>query len=310
MQILITGGCGYLGSVTVPKLLDKGHTITVVDNLMYKTPALLNWATHPNLNFIYGDARDEGLISGLVKKVDAVIPLAALVGAPLCERAAMDAETTMLGAIRMLQKHLSSSQMVIYPNTNSGYGAKSGEQYCTEESPLEPISLYGRLKVTAEQELLDAGNAVTLRLATVFGVSPRMRIDLLVNSFTWEAIVRHYLVIFEKDFKRNYIHIDDVADAFIHCMENFENMKGNAYNCGLDEANYSKAELADIIKSKVKDFYIHYAEIGSDPDKRNYIVSNEKLKQSGFEAKRSVHQGVDELLKAYGMIPKEHYSNY
>jgi nucleoside-diphosphate-sugar epimerase len=210
----------------------------------------------------------------------------------------------------MLIKHISKSQMVIYPNTNSGYGTKSGAVMCDEETPLEPISLYGRTKVQAEKELLATGNAITLRLATIFGVSPRMRIDLLVNYFTWEAVVRHYLIIFEKDFKRNYVHIRDVADAFIHCLENFDKMKGNAYNCGLDEANYSKAELAEIIKSKIPDLSIHYAEIGSDTDKRNYIVSNDKLRKAGFEARRTVQQGVDELIKAYKMIPKEYYSNY
>ena len=310
MKILVTGGCGYIGSVLVPELLKMGHTVFVVDNLMYNNPSLLFCAAEPNLEFIRGDARDEQLIKELVSKVDAVIPLAALVGAPLCKRDPISAETLNHGAISMLIKHISKSQMVIYPNTNSGYGTKSGAVICDEETPLEPISLYGRTKVQAEKELLETGNAVTLRLATVFGVSPRMRIDLLVNYFTWEAVVRHYLIIFEKDFKRNYIHIRDVADAFIHCIENYDKMKANAYNCGLDEANYSKAELAEIIKSKIPNLSIHYAEIGFDQDKRNYIVSNKKLRKAGFKARRTVQQGVDELIKAYKMIPKEYYSNY
>ena len=303
MRILVTGGAGYLGAVMVPELLNAGHQVSVLDNLMYGQTSLLPVATHQGFNFHRGDARDEQSLRELVPKADVVIPLAAIVGAPACERDPLLAESLNLEAIRTLVKLRSPDQMVIFPTTNSGYGTKSGELYCTEESPLEPISVYGRTKVQAEEALLDAGNAVTLRLATVFGVSPRQRTDLLVNHFVYEAIHRGFLLIYEGDFKRNFIHIRDVADCFLYALEHFEDMRDETYNVGLDEANYSKRELADLIKEQVPDLVVTHSETGHDPDKRNYMVSNAKLRRRGFEARRGVSQGIDELTKAYAMLP-------
>jgi nucleoside-diphosphate-sugar epimerase len=209
----------------------------------------------------------------------------------------------------MLNRVRSKEQRIVYPTTNSGYGTKSGSMFCTEETPLEPISLYGQTKCDAEKELLDSQNAVTLRLATVFGLSPRMRLDLLVNHFTYMAVTEGYLVIFEKDFKRNFVHIRDVADCFIHCIRNFDQMKGQPYNVGLDAANISKEELAMAIKEHVPNFFIHFSEVGSDPDKRNYIVSNQRLREAGFEAKRSLSHGIQELIKGYRMLKRNPMRN-
>jgi nucleoside-diphosphate-sugar epimerase len=214
-----------------------------------------------------------------------------------------------LEAVRMLLRLRSSAQLVVYPTTNSGYGAKSGDVHCTEDSPLEPISLYGRTKVEAESEVLAAPNALTLRLATVFGASPRMRLDLLVNHFVYAAVTDGYLVIFEKDFKRNFIHVRDVADCFLHCLENGTRMAGRAYNAGLDAANLSKGELALAVKEHVPGFQVIFSEIGSDPDKRNYVVSNQRLREAGFEASRSLDAGIEELLRAYRMLPLGGYRN-
>jgi nucleoside-diphosphate-sugar epimerase len=224
------------------------------------------------------------------------------VGAPACDRDPIAAQSVNLDAIRLLNRLRSQEQLVIYPTTNSGYGTKLGGGLCTEETPLEPISLYGRTKVQAETELLHSRNVITLRLATVFGMSPRMRIDLLVNHFVYAAVTDGYIAIFEKEFKRNYIHIRDVADCFIHCIRNARRMAGFAYNCGLDAANYSKEELALKVKEHVPEFYIHFAEVGADPDKRNYTVSNQRLREAGFEAGRCLDDGIRELIKGYSML--------
>jgi len=225
-----------------------------------------------------------------------------MVGAPACDRDPLMATSVNLDAIRMLNRLRSPSQLMVYPTTNSGYGTKSGEVYCTEETPLEPITLYGRTKSDAEAAVLDSPNAITLRLATVFGTSPRMRLDLLVNHFVYAALTDRYIVLFEKDFKRNYIHIRDIADCFIHCLENGPAMTGRPYNAGLDAANLSKEELALKIKEHLPQFHIVCSEIGSDPDQRNYIVSNERLRQAGFEAKRSLDVGIRELIKGYRLF--------
>ena len=256
----------------------------------------------PSFDFVFGDVRDEDLIGRLVKKADVIIPLAAVVGAPACERDQWLARSVNLEAIQMLNRLRSPQQLVIFPTTNSGYGTKSGDIYCSEDTPLNPISLYGKTKVQAEAELLESSNVISLRLATVFGVSPRMRLDLLVNYFVYAAVTDGYIVIFEKDFKRNYIHIRDVSDCFIHCIENSQKMAGRSYNAGLDSANLSKEELALKIKEYVPDFYIHFSEVGSDPDKRNYIVSNHRLRGAGFEARRSIDEGIGELIKGYRML--------
>jgi len=302
-RVLVTGGAGYVGSVMVSMLLDAGYEVIVLDNMMYEQTSLLGVADCERFSFVRGDARDERLLGELLPKVEAIIPLAALVGAPACDRNPTLAESLNLGAIRSLTKLRSSEQIIIFPTTNSGYGTKSGDVYCTEETPLEPISLYGQNKIQAEKELLESGNAITLRMATVFGVSPRMRLDLLVNHFVYEAIHHGHITIYEKHFKRNYIHIRDVADCFIFCLENFERLKDEPYNLGLDEANYTKEELANLVKRSVPSFNIVFSDIGTDPDRRNYIVSNAKLRERGFTAHRTVQQGINELIKAYQMLP-------
>lgn len=309
MNVLITGGAGYLGSILSEHLLDAGLGVTVVDNLLYGQTGPYHLAANPRFEFIFGDVRDERTMSGLVKKADALIPLAAVVGAPSCDRDPAYATSLNLEAIQMLNRVRSPSQRMVFPTTNSGYGTKSGDRFCTEETPLEPISLYGRLKTQAESEILGTPNSITLRLATVFGMSPRMRIDLLVNTFVYEAVKRGYLVIFEKDFKRNYVHIRDVADCFLYCIQHGDAMLGQAYNVGLDAANLSKEELALKVKHYVPSLYIDFAQIGSDPDKRNYIVSNEKLRKAGFEARRNLDDGIVELIKGYRMIARNPLGN-
>ena len=307
--VLVTGGAGYIGSVLCEHLLRAGYQVTVIDSLIYGQNSLFHLCADPAFDFVNGDVRDENLMIRLIKDADVIIPLAAIVGAPACNRDPWLARSVNLDAVRLINRIRSPRQVVIFPTTNSGYGTKSGDVYCTEDTQLEPVSLYGQLKVQAETELLETQNAITLRLATVFGMSPRMRLDLLVNHFVYAAITDGYLVIFEKDFKRNYIHIRDVADCFIHCTEHAQRMVGRTYNVGLDDANLSKEELALKIKEYVPDLYIHFSEIGTDPDKRNYIVSNQRLREAGFEAHRSIEDGVKELLKGYRMLGRFPFKN-
>lgn len=309
MRILVTGAAGYIGSVLCEHLLDAGHSVVALDSMLYGEASLFHLCSNDAFSFHRGDVRDEKRMKDLLADVDAVIPLAAIVGAGPCDRDPVMARTVNLESIQLLNRLRSPNQLVVYPVTNSGYGTQSGEVYCTEETPLQPISLYGQSKVDAEAELLGSENAVTLRLATVFGMSPRMRLDLLVNHFTYAALFDRYLVIFEKDFKRNFIHVRDVADCFLHCLENADSMIGKPYNAGLDDANLSKAELAETIKGFIPDFYIHYAEIGQDPDKRNYIVSNQRLRETGFVAKRGLDDGIRELITGYRMLGRGMFKN-
>jgi nucleoside-diphosphate-sugar epimerase len=309
MNILVTGGAGFLGSIMVPALLNEGHKVTVVDNLMFNQTSLLDCCINPNLTLIRGDARDEKLIAELMKKADAIFPLACLTGAPLCAKEPQAAEAIILDAVRMILKLRSKDQMIIYPTTNSGYGVGEKGIHCTEETPLRPVSLYGQLKVKAEEEILSSGGGITLRLATAFGVSPRMRLDLLVNDFTFRAVYDRFVVLFEAHFKRNFIHVRDVSNAFIHSLNNFDTMKNEPYNVGLSDANLSKAELCEEIKKYVPEFYFIESNIGEDPDKRDYIVSNEKLEKTGFKPKVSLSQGIQELVKGYQIIKRNQYSN-
>jgi nucleoside-diphosphate-sugar epimerase len=309
VHVLVTGGAGYLGSVLCERLLAAGYEVTTVDDIMYQQRSLLHLCANPHFDFVLGDVRDKELMRRLVKEADLLIPLAAIVGAPACDRDPLLARSVNLEAVRLLNGLRSKEQQVIYPTTNSGYGTQSGDLFCTEDTPLEPISLYGQTKIQAEAELLGTPNVITLRLATVFGMSPRMRLDLLVNHFVYAAVTEGYIVIFEKDFKRNYIHIRDVADCFVHCIENFKRMAGRPYNAGLDAANLSKEELALKIKAHVPNFYVHFAQVGSDPDKRNYIVSNQRLREAGFEARRSLDEGIRELLKGYRMTGRPRFKN-
>jgi nucleoside-diphosphate-sugar epimerase len=308
-RVLLTGGAGYLGSVLCEHLLDAGYQVTVVDKLIYGQHSLFQFCSNPSFEFVFGDVRDEEVMRRLVQNADVIIPLAAVVGAPACDRDPWLARSVNLEAIRLVNRLRSSQQMLIYPTTNSGYGTKSGDVSCTEDSPLEPISLYGQTKVQSEIELLQTPNVISLRLATVFGMSPRPRLDLLVNHFVYAAVTDGYITIFEKDFKRNYVHIRDVADCFVHCIKHAGEMVGKPYNVGLDTANLSKAELAMIVKEYVPNFYIHFSEVGSDPDKRNYIVSNERLRKAGFEARRSLDDGIKELLKGYRMLGRAPLKN-
>ena len=304
-RVLITGGAGYLGSVLIGYLLDKGYHVTCLDNLSYKQKSVVQYARNPNFEFVYGDCRNRDLLQKILPSVDVIIPLAAVVGMPACDQKPMEAESINYEAIKLIDELREPHQKIIYPTTNSGYGTKSGEVYCTEETPLEPISLYGHTKVNAEKYLLNSEkDAITLRLATVFGLSPRMRTDLLVNDFVLRALRDGYIIIYEKDFKRNYVHILDVARCFEHCIINFDKMKNNAYNVGLDDANISKAELAETIKKFIPNFEIVYKEIGSDPDKRNYIVSNKKIMDKGFVPMFSIDDGIKELIKGYNILLK------
>jgi len=309
MKITILGGAGYLGSIMTEHLLDEGHEVTVLDNLYYGQNTLFHFCANTNFDFVFGDVRNLELVKETIKDSDFIIPLAAIVGAPACDRVPDDAKSINYQSIVELIKLRSPNQKIIYPTTNSGYGTKSGETFCTEETPLEPISLYGKTKVDAEKALLEAGNVITLRLATVFETSPRMRVDLLVNDFVNKAVTDRYIVVFEKDFKRNYIHIRDVARCFAHCIKNFDSMKNNAYNVGLDEANLSKEELVNKIKEYYPNFYIHFSEIGKDPDKRNYIVSNEKIMKTGFECKYDINSGIVELAKGFAIMQDNTFRN-
>jgi nucleoside-diphosphate-sugar epimerase len=309
VRVLVTGGAGYLGSVLCERLLEAGHGVTALDALAHGVPSLLHLCAHPRFEFVRGDVRDEALLRRVLRDADAVIPLAAVVGAAACDRDPLLARTVNLDAVRLLLRLRSPAQLVVFPNTNSGYGASSGEVFCTEETPLDPISLYGRTKVEAEREVLAAPNALTLRLATVFGSSPRMRLDLLVNHFVYAAVTDGYLVLFEEDFKRNFIHVRDVADCFLHCLENGTKMAGRAYNAGLDAANLSKGELARKVKEQVPALHITFSEIGSDPDKRNYLVSNQRLREAGFEARRPLEAGIAELIRAYRLLPHGAFRN-
>lgn len=309
-KVLVTGGAGYIGSILVPELLRAGHEVTVIDNFLYNQASLLDVCNFKTLTIVRGDARDEKVITEHIKGKDFVIPLACIVGAPACDADPVAARTINLEAVQMIARLRDPSQKIIFPNTNSGYGRmQEGVAYCDETSPLDPVSLYGKLKVQAELELLQAGNAVTFRLATVFGSAPRMRMDLLVNDFVYRALIDRTAVLFEPHFRRNYIHVRDVARAFMHVMENFEAMKGQAYNVGLSDANLSKSELCAEIKKQLPKFVYIESEIGEDPDKRNYVISNEKIEKTGFKTVVSLQDGIGDLIRAYQVIRKNEFTN-
>jgi nucleoside-diphosphate-sugar epimerase len=308
-NILVTGGAGYIGSIMVPDLLAAGHNVTVLDNFMYKQTSLNHCAYHPNFNVVKGDIRSEATMASLMKSADVIIPLAALVGAPLCSMDPVGATTTNLDAIRLMLKLLSKQQIVLMPTTNSAYGTGDENNFCTEESPLRPISQYAIEKVAIEKELMQHENAISFRLATVFGMSPRMRIDLLVNDFTYRAVYDRFVVLFESQFKRNYIHVRDVSRVFQHALNNYDKMKGQIYNVGLSDANVSKKELCERIQKQLPDFVFLEAPVGKDPDQRNYIVSNAKIEATGFKPEYSLDRGIAELIKGYKMIRNTRYGN-
>ena len=309
MKTLVTGAAGYIGSVMVPELLKRGDEVIAVDSFMYNQTSLLECCCEEKLTVIRGDARDRKLMSGLMRDVDIIIPLACLTGAPLCAKDPVAARTTNLDAIKMILELRSKEQRIVFPTTNSGYGIGQKGKFCDENTPLYPVSLYGQLKTEAEKAILDAGNSITLRLATVFGASPRMRLDLLVNDFTYRAVYDRFIVLFEAHFKRNYIHIRDIARVFIHCIDKFDAMKNEPYNVGLSDCNISKRRLCEEIKKQVPEFHIVESEIGKDPDKRDYIVSNEKIESTGFAPKFTLQYGISELIKAYQIVKRNQYAN-
>ncbi len=309
LNVLVTGGAGYLGSILVPELLSKGHSVTVLDSFMFDQNSLAHVCADPNFELLRGDARDKAMVEPLAKKADVVIPLAALVGAPLCAKDPLGATSINRDAVEMLLGFLGKDQRVIMPITNSGYGIGESGKFCTEESPLNPITLYGTTKVKAEQLVLARENGISLRLATVFGMAPRMRLDLLVNDFVYRAVNDRAVVLFESHFKRNYIHVRDVTNAFMHAINNFDTMKGEAYNVGLSDANLSKWELCEKIEEHLPGFVFLEAPIGEDPDKRDYIVSNEKIEATGYKPEHSLNVGIAELIKGYQMIRNRVYGN-
>lgn len=308
-NILVTGGAGYLGSTMVPELLAKGHKVTVIDNFMWGQNSLAHICHNPNFSAVRGDVRIESVILPLFKKADIIIPLAAYVGAPLCARDPIGASSTNHDALMMMLKNVSKHQRILMPTTNSAYGSGDENNFCTEESPLRPMSLYAIEKVKVEKELMQHPNSISFRLATVFGMSPRMRIDLLVNDFTYRAVHDRFVVLFESSFKRNYIHVRDIARVFIHGIEHYEKMNGQIYNVGLSEANVSKMELCQAIQKQVPDFTFLDAPIGKDPDQRNYIVSNEKIEATGYQPQMSLDAGIRELIKGFTMIRNTKYGN-
>ncbi len=309
-NILVTGGAGYIGSILVPELLRAGHAVTVIDNFLYNQTSLTDVCNYPTLTVVRGDARNAELIKKHIAGKDFIIPLACIVGASACDNDVTAARSVNLEAVQLVLKLREPSQKILFPNTNSGYGRMAeGIAFCDETSLLDPVSLYGKLKVQAEEEILKAGNAVVFRLATVFGVSPRMRLDLLVNDFTYRAVNDGALVLFEAHFKRNYVHVRDVARAFMHAMDNFEAMKGQAYNVGLSDANLSKAELCAEIKKQVPRFTFIESAIGEDPDKRNYVISNDKIEKTGYRTQVSLGDGITELIKGYKIITQNTFTN-
>jgi nucleoside-diphosphate-sugar epimerase len=308
-SILVTGGAGYLGSILVPELLAAGHKVTVLDNFMYLQNSLSQLCANPDFDVVNGDARTQETLKPLVAKSDIVIPLAALVGAPLCKKDPIAATTTNRDAIATLCKMMSAAQRLVMPVTNSGYGVGEKGKFCTEDSPLSPVSLYGIDKVEAEKIVLARENSISLRLATVFGMAPRMRIDLLVNDFVHRAVTDRFVVLFEAHFKRNFIHIRDVARAFIHSIDKFEQMKGRPYNVGLSDANLSKAELCERIKAQIPEFQYLEAPVGEDPDKRDYIVSNARIEATDYAPAFGLDDGIRELVKGYRMIRNTIYGN-
>ena len=309
MNILVTGGAGYIGSVLVPSLLNDGHTVTVVDSFMYGQTSLLDCAISPNLTIVRRDVRDQTTMRPLVARADAVLPLACLTGAPLCDKDPAMARGVNYEAVRWIAEQLSPQQMLVFPSTNSGYGVGEAGIHCNEDTPLRPVSLYGRLKVELEQFLLDRGTCVTFRFATLFGSSPRMRLDLLVNDFTYRAVVDRFVVLFEAHFKRNYLHVRDGAGAFRHVLTHYASMMGRPYNVGLSSANISKHELCEAIQKHVPEFTFMVAEIGKDPDQRNYIVSNDRIEATGYRTTVDLDEGLRDLIRAYQIVRRNQFSN-
>jgi nucleoside-diphosphate-sugar epimerase len=309
MKILVTGGAGYIGSVLIPNLLSEGHEITVVDNFMYRQTSLASSIRNERLNLVIGDVRDYTLMKELISMADIVIPLAAIVGAPACDKYPREAESINKESILWMLNQLSPNQRIIMPTTNSAYGSGNDNNYCDETSPLNPLSRYARDKVTVEKALMDHAGATSFRLATVFGISPRMRLDLLVNNFTYRAVTDGFVIVFEGHFKRNYIHVLDVVQAFELALKDENGFRGQVFNVGLSTANISKIELCQEIKSILPRFTYLESALGKDPDQRNYLVSNQKIEKLGFSPKVSLKSGLYELVKGLSMFNHKPFTN-
>lgn len=309
MHVLVTGGAGYIGSVLCERLLDAGHRITVIDSLVYGQTGLYHLCSNPRFDFVKADARDEGTLRKLLGKADAIIPLAAIVGPGACQRDPVTATTVNHDAIQLINRLRSRNQLVLFPSTISGYGSKPAGIICTEDTPQEPISLYGRTKVLAEQELLQSPNVVALRLSTVFGMSPRMRIDLLVNYYVYSAATEGHIVIYEKNFRRSHVHTLDVSDCFLFSMENAIRLEGKPYNVSSQQLCLSKEELAFEVKKHIPGVNIYFDDSTRDPDKRNYDISGKRLQDAGFFLKRTIQDGIKELQKGYSMLPTGRFKN-
>jgi len=308
-RVLVTGGAGYIGCILVEYLLQMGCKVTVLDNFMFRQSGLNHLCENKNLTIVNGDIRNPAHVESLLKEADIIIPLAALVGAPLCNKDVVGADTTNKDALFWMLNNVSNEQRIIMPTTNSAYGTGDENNFCTEDSPLRPISKYAVDKVAVEKVLMQRENSISYRLATVFGMSPRMRTDLLVNDLTYRAVNDGYVVIFEGHFKRNYIHVRDVCEAFLHAVNQFEEMKGQIYNVGLSSANVSKLDLCDIIKKHIPNFTVVEGDIKKDPDQRNYIVSNEKLEATGWYPYHTLDDGVEELIKGYTYLKNNIHGN-
>jgi len=310
-RILVTGGAGYIGSKLVTKLVNLGYEVTVIDILKFSSKSLNHLFSKENFNFIKGDVRNKKLMKKLIQKSDFIIPLAALVGAPICEKNKREAISVNLDSIKYLHKQvINKKKKIIYLTTNSGYGVGKKDKFCDENSPLKPISLYGRTKVEAEKIVMSYKNSVAFRLATVFGYSYRMRTDLLVNNFVFRSLNEKKLTLFEPHFRRNYIHVDDVVNGIIFSMSNFNKLKSNIYNLGLSSANLTKYMLAKKIKNQLKYLKIKIAYNKKDPDQRDYFVSNKKIEKKGFKPKISIEKGIGELIKVFSHSKEKIINNY
>jgi nucleoside-diphosphate-sugar epimerase len=308
-KILITGGAGYIGSILTPRLLEKKYEVTVLDNFLYNQSSLNHLCGYKNFEIIKGDVRDNNILKKCIENNEIIVPLAAIVGAPACKIDPVGSSSINKDAIFEVLRLATKDKIIIMPTTNSAYGSGGKDNMCDENSPLNPISTYAVDKLEVEKKLMSCDNFISLRLATVFGMSPRMRVDLLVNDFVHRAFRDKFIVLFESHFKRNFIHVEDVASVFLHSIENFETMKNQIYNVGMSDANLSKKELCDLIKKVIPDFNIIENNFTKDEDQRNYIVSNKKIEATGFKPKKTLQDGINELIKGYTCIKKNEYGN-